>query len=254
MDDLLTTRQLQELLQVDRITIYRMLNDGRLQGFKVGGQWRFSRQAVELWLRDQQSRVEGSGATRMAAAEASDLPLSCMQSIQNILADAVGMGALTVTLDGQLLTKPSNPNAYCALLLGSAARQRCVDWRRTTAQGLGGRVQVLTCHAGLRCACGRVDVQGRPQAVLFAGQYLDSAVDAHSPGQLARIAALEEAADGIPPASLQQALQAVPVPDEDSRARVLHLAPRVIAAFAESIDERARLMGRLRRIAEITNL
>lgn len=52
MDDLLTTRQLQELLQVDRITIYRMLNDGRLQGFKVGGQWRFSRQAVELWLRD----------------------------------------------------------------------------------------------------------------------------------------------------------------------------------------------------------
>jgi excisionase family DNA binding protein len=254
MDDLLTTRQLQELLQVDRITIYRMLNDGRLQGFKVGGQWRFSRQAVELWVQDQQCRLEASGARRMAAADASDLPLSCMQSIQNILADAVGMGAVTVALDGQLLTEPSNTNAFCSLLLGSVARQRCVDWWRTTAQGLGGRVQVLTCHAGLRCACGRVDVQGRPQAVLFAGQHLDSAVDVHSRAQLARIAALEEAPDGIPYTSLQQALQAVPVPDEDCRARLLHLVPRVIAAFAEIIDERARLMGRLRRIAEITNL
>ncbi|NLF12831.1 MAG: helix-turn-helix domain-containing protein [Anaerolineaceae bacterium] len=254
MDDLLTTRQLQELLQVDRITIYRMLNDGRLQGFKVGGQWRFSRQAVELWLQDQQSRVEASGATRLAAAGGSDLPLSCMQSIQNILADAVGMGALTVTPDGQLLTKPSNPNAFCSLLLGSAARQGCVDWWRTTAQGLKGRVQVLTCHAGLRCACGRVDVQGRPQAVLFAGQYVDSAVDPQGREQLARMAALQEAAHDVPPDSLLQALQAAPVPDEDCQARLLHLAPRVIAAFAEIIDERARLMGRLRRIAEITNL
>lgn len=254
MDDLLTTRQLQDLLQVDRITIYRMLNDGRLQGFKVGGQWRFSRQAVELWLQDQQSRLEAPGARKTAAADVSDLPLSCMQSIQNILADAVGMGALTIALDGQLLTEPSNTNAFCSLLLGSAMRQRCVDWWRATARGLGGRVQVLTCHAGLTCACGRVDVQGRPQAVLLAGQYLDPAVDAHGGARLARIAALEEGPDGVPVASLQQAWQAVPVPDEDSRARLLHLVPRVVAAFAEIIDERARLMGRLRRIAEITNL
>lgn len=48
MDDLLTTRQLQDLLRVDRITIYRMLNDGRLRGFKVGGQWRFSPREVEV--------------------------------------------------------------------------------------------------------------------------------------------------------------------------------------------------------------
>ncbi len=50
VDDLLTTKQLRDLLQVDRITIYRMLYDGRLHGFKVGGQWRFSRQEIEAWL------------------------------------------------------------------------------------------------------------------------------------------------------------------------------------------------------------
>jgi len=68
------------------------------------------------------------------------------------------------------------------------------------------------------------------------------------------MAALQEAVHDVPPASLLQALKAAPVPDEDCQARLLHLAPRVIAAFAEIIDERARLMGRLRRIAEITNL
>lgn len=36
MDSLLTARQLQDLLRVDRITIYRMLKDGRIQGFKDG--------------------------------------------------------------------------------------------------------------------------------------------------------------------------------------------------------------------------
>ena len=61
IDALLTTRQLQDLLQVDRITIYRMLSDGRLQGFKVGGQWRFSRHAIERWLQEQQSSLAATG-------------------------------------------------------------------------------------------------------------------------------------------------------------------------------------------------
>jgi len=259
MDELVTTRQLQELLQVDRITIYRMLNDGRLQGFKVGGQWRFSRQALEAWLQDQQAGPEASGASKTAGAVASpgpDLPIACMQPIQDILADALGLGAVVTTLDGQPLTKPANANPFCSLLLGSAARQRCIDWRRTTSDGLGVRVQVLTCDAGLRCSGGRVDVQDRPLAVLYAGQYLDPALDRGGEGRAARIDSLAEAMDDHPSAraALQEALLNVPVPDEDHKARLLRLVPRVVAAFTEIGEERARLVGRLRRIAEITNL
>ena len=47
MDELITTKQVQDLLQVDRITIYRMLKDGRLKGVKVGKQWRFQTQEIE---------------------------------------------------------------------------------------------------------------------------------------------------------------------------------------------------------------
>ena len=55
MDDLLTTRQLTDLLQLDRTTIYRMLNDGRLPAVRVGGQWRFSRQAIEALMQGKAS-------------------------------------------------------------------------------------------------------------------------------------------------------------------------------------------------------
>ena len=43
MAELLTTKQLEDLLKIDRITVYRMLNDGRLKCVKIGNQWRFPR-------------------------------------------------------------------------------------------------------------------------------------------------------------------------------------------------------------------
>jgi excisionase family DNA binding protein len=260
MDELLTTRQVQELLQVDRVTIYRMLNDGRLQGFKVGGQWRFSRQGLDRWLQEQQAVSQAAGIGRPAQGPDSsgpDLALSCMQPIQDILADALQVGAVVTGLDGQPLTTPSNPNAFCSLLLDSAARQLCLDWWRRAGRGLGAKPQFLTCHAGLRYACGRIDVQSQPVAVLFAGQFLDRGRAPGDEGRAARLAQLAEARHGTGPASpaaLQQALAAVPSLDSDEQARLLRLASRVATTFAEIGEERARLMGRLRRIAEMTNL
>ena len=41
MTTFLTTQDVQELLHVDKSTVYRMAEDGRLPGVKVGRQWRF---------------------------------------------------------------------------------------------------------------------------------------------------------------------------------------------------------------------
>ena len=260
MDELVTTRQLQDLLKVDRITIYRMLNDGRLQGFKVAGQWRFSRQAVERWLQGQQSAAQPRSSPRRAQAVSlpgSDLPPSCTQPIQDILAAALGIGAVVTAMDGQPLTVPSNANAFCALLLGSPARRLCVDWWRKTARELGAGVQVLTCHAGLRCTCERIDVQGQAAAILYAGQLLDPRCAPGSEGWVNRIAGLAEAVENPSSearAALREALGAVPDLDEDDQVRLLHLVPQAAAALAKIGEERASLIGRLRRIAEITGV
>lgn len=46
-DRLLTTRELEERLQLDRVTIYRMVKEGELPALRVGGQWRFSSEAID---------------------------------------------------------------------------------------------------------------------------------------------------------------------------------------------------------------
>jgi len=49
----LTVEELSDLLQVHRSTIYRLLREGKLPGFRVGSDWRFSVEAIEEWQRAQ---------------------------------------------------------------------------------------------------------------------------------------------------------------------------------------------------------
>ena len=49
-EQLLTLEQVAEYLNVDKFTVYRLLNDRDLPAFKVGNQWRFKRKLIENWL------------------------------------------------------------------------------------------------------------------------------------------------------------------------------------------------------------
>jgi excisionase family DNA binding protein len=263
MDTLLTTRQLQDLLQVDRITIYRMLSDGRLRGFKVGGQWRFSRQAIESWLVEQQASPDplessGSSVARERLHLSDDLPLSCLQAIQDIFAPALGIAAVTTAVDGTPITSIANSCRFCTLILDTkAGRKRCIgSWGAAVAeQGPalrlveGSTPHLATCHAGLRYVSERIEVEGRFVAAVHAGQFLDRPAD--SEGQPAALAELA-AATGLQVEELQAALGLVPVLAQERQQQVCYLLPRVAATFSEIGEERLNLLGRLRRIAKIT--
>jgi excisionase family DNA binding protein len=56
----LTVAELSEYLQIHRTTIYRMLRQGKLPGFRIGSDWRFSLDAIEQWQRDQTKIDAGS--------------------------------------------------------------------------------------------------------------------------------------------------------------------------------------------------
>ncbi|HLN88235.1 MAG TPA: helix-turn-helix domain-containing protein [Candidatus Limnocylindrales bacterium] len=49
-EQLLTLEQVAEYLNVDKFTVYRLLNAKELPAFKVGNQWRFKRKLLENWL------------------------------------------------------------------------------------------------------------------------------------------------------------------------------------------------------------
>ncbi len=253
IDPLLTTRQLQDLLQVDRITIYRMLKDGRLEGFKVGGQWRFSRQAIERWLQEQRADLdvpEPPPATADLQPSAEALPLSCIQAIQDIFAEALGVGTVTTAVDGTPLTPIAHSCDFCNLILSSeGGRQRCIGSWRAAAARTGDAPNLATCHAGLCYVWGRITVRGEFVAATHAGHFLDTPPTGDEwPARLAELAA----AAGADQQKLHQALARVPVLDQTRQQQIPRLMHRVAATFSEIGEERLSLLGRLRRIAEIT--
>jgi excisionase family DNA binding protein len=58
-DQIFTIKELSEHLRVHPTTIYRLLRQGRLPGFRVGSNWRFSREAIEQWEREQAGKSVG---------------------------------------------------------------------------------------------------------------------------------------------------------------------------------------------------
>jgi excisionase family DNA binding protein len=51
-EQLLSVAQVAEYLNVDKFTIYRLVTVGQIPAFKVGNQWRFKKNLIEQWLRD----------------------------------------------------------------------------------------------------------------------------------------------------------------------------------------------------------
>jgi len=252
VDDLITTRELQALLHVDRITIYRMLADGRLAGFKVGGQWRFSRRQIESWLEEQQSL--SSTAAVPASLSSHSLPLSCVQAIQSVCAEALDIAAVTTDPQGTPLTEISGSCAFCNLILGTEeGRARCAaSWRLPNGGRRSPTVALRTCHAGLLCTGVPVRVGEQWVATLAACQFVAQPAGgraAWQPDLTALAAGL-----GLDERNLRAALPGVRLLNHDQIERIERLVERVAGTVCEMGQERARMLERLQHIAQLTNL
>ncbi len=51
---LMTVKDVAVYLQFAETTVYKLLNQGKLPGMKVGGRWRFSRKRLDKWLAERQ--------------------------------------------------------------------------------------------------------------------------------------------------------------------------------------------------------
>ena len=49
----LSIQEVAKYLNLTTSTIYRLVKRGAVPGFKVGGQWRFTRDNLEAWIIDQ---------------------------------------------------------------------------------------------------------------------------------------------------------------------------------------------------------
>lgn len=57
-DDILTITEVADFFKVAEKTVYALAQKGELPGFKVGGQWRFRRTAIDAWIDDRTLTTE----------------------------------------------------------------------------------------------------------------------------------------------------------------------------------------------------
>jgi excisionase family DNA binding protein len=247
MEELLTTRQVLELLKVDRITVYRMLQDGRLKGVKIGQQWRFPNREVQRLLGsevppDEPIQLENNP----------NVPTHCVQAIQDLFSEVSQIGALIIDLQGEPLTQVSRPcTFYQALTRTPAGQEAYRDTWRVIAQQCANGSKFFTCQAGLQYAGAPILDEGKPLGWFLVGQFYWQAPDPHEESE--RIRRLASAYQ-ISQEELLRAAREIRVIEPGQQASV-ETWPFSAARTVQSIlHERIGFVERLQQIANLTQI
>jgi excisionase family DNA binding protein len=245
MVDLLTSRQVQDILKVDRITVYRMLQDGRLKGVKIGQQWRFPQAEVE--------RLLGAAPSPASAASAGDaaFPTHCIQTVQDLFSDVSQISSLVIDSQGETVTEPSRMCDFCRLVQSTppglaACRASWVDFTRRA----GGHMY-FTCHAGLQYIAAPVMDQAEQLGYFLAGQFYWQQPDPRE--QAARLGQVTQDC-ALPAAQLQAAAAAIQVIPAGDHTRVEAWPFTAARAVQSILAERMAMVARLQQIATLTQM
>ena len=187
MTELLTTKQVQTLLRVDRTTIYRMVDSGQLPAMRVGKQWRFARADVERWLhagrsaafeslagRSNESTPSREASPAVSANESSlteILPVACAQAAQDAFADLLGATLVITDMQGRPVTRISNPCGFFdALMAGNPDGLRhCVHTWQQMAGDVALEPKFSLSEMGLMCARGLIRVGAELKGMVVIG-------------------------------------------------------------------------------------
>ncbi len=171
MNQMLTAKDVQELLQVDRSTVYRMAEDGRLPAIKVGRQWRFAGPQIQSWLAANKSPASMvQTAVTTTPPLAAQLPIECVQLIQDTYAQALGVMIIITDMQGTPVTHLSNPcGLFDALSDVPQLWQKCVAHWREMAAGLSLEPQFAPGYLGLLCARAFIRLDTQLKGQVFIG-------------------------------------------------------------------------------------
>ena len=57
--DIMTIKEVAEYLKLKEKTAYKLVAEGKIPGFKVGGSWRFRKSEIETWIKQQSEQNQG---------------------------------------------------------------------------------------------------------------------------------------------------------------------------------------------------
>ena len=154
----LTARDVQELIRVDRSTIYRMSESGRLPAIKIGRQWRFPSDAIHEWLG---STPNGDTGT---------LPRSSTQDVADLFAELHGVMVIVTDIGGSPLTSVSNPCGYFSAVSGEAsALERCITEWKALGNQYDFEPRLRPSHLGFLCTRAFIRVGNELSGMVISG-------------------------------------------------------------------------------------
>ncbi|MEI6621357.1 MAG: helix-turn-helix domain-containing protein [Actinomycetes bacterium] len=170
----LTALEVQRLLHIDRSTVYRMAEDGRLPSIRVGRSWRFPADKITGMLGEDPGpsplQPAAFDSAQPSAAEASgsstdrELDQSVAQAVIDVASDLLGVMMVVTDMNGRPITEVANP---CPWFTEHAADpdvfDRCVaEWKNLADHpDLTPRFRIGA--VGFECA--RTFVRSGPQLV-----------------------------------------------------------------------------------------
>ena len=58
-DEIMTIKDLSLYLKINEKTIYKLTKQGKLPGVKIGGMWRFKKEAIDSWMMNASKQING---------------------------------------------------------------------------------------------------------------------------------------------------------------------------------------------------
>jgi excisionase family DNA binding protein len=250
MSRLLTTRDVQELIRVDRSTIYRMAEDGRIPAVKVGRQWRFPEDRITEWLHGRAVPASSGGEPQDPRAEerlSSLLPTEAVQALADLIGDLLGVMVVLTDMDGTLITRVANPcGMFRAVQEVPGTLDACVAGWREFGETPDLTAHFVPSHLGFLCARGFVRVGQELKGMVIVGGI---APDDWPPSE-EKLAAVAGQL-GMPIADLAAHVGEVYRVDEEQRRWILAVLPRIGDLVSRLAQERGRLVSRLEAIATL---
>ena len=245
MTDFLTAKQVIELLNVDRTTLYRMIKENRIKGVKVGSHWRFLSSDVNAIM-------NGKLPDLLPSLELPKeiLPVHCIQPIQEVFSDIIGVAALTTDSEGMPITEISNSCGFCNMIMSTeSGKAACRNSWKNLKFSNDGKPVFNTCHAGLKYSGAYIKVENNEVAKLITGQYFISKPKADFNKNIKSLAQNF----GLDNKKLLTAANEVIIIEERTKNVMSKWLLKIAGSFERMAVERKELLNKLKNIAEISN-
>ncbi|GAB4282945.1 MAG: hypothetical protein Kow0080_36900 [Candidatus Promineifilaceae bacterium] len=255
--NMLTAREIQERLQIDRSTVYRMAEAGQLPAIKVGKQWRFPADQFQQWYERQ------VGTT---AVPASKSPVSLpntptrelgdllswewLQLVQEMFAELLGVMIVVTDIKGRPISQPTNPcGLYTAVSQQPGVMEQFIQNWHELATAVDLTPTFRPGHLGLLCARSLIAVGTELKGMVIAGCVAPN--NWPPPPEMATSLADQF---GMDVGELSKCLHEVYRLNTIQKHHVLDTLPKISTLIAHIVEDRKQLVDRLETIAALSEL